>query len=159
DDNMFSSDLFLSRAEVRDIDRRAEANGLPTRVLMENAGRGVAEVVLRLGVRGPILICAGKGNNGGDGLVAGRPLPSCGARVRVLLFAAPADLAGAAAENWRALEAAHIASKIAWPFDETSVREELQQTGLVIDALFGIGLTSPLRPPFDRLVKMMNDNP
>src|SRR6185436_6571842 len=81
--------LFLTRADVRAIDQRAEKAGLPTRVLMENAGRGAAEVAMRLGIRGPVLVCAGKGNNGGDGLVAARHLASCGVSVRVLLFASP----------------------------------------------------------------------
>ncbi len=141
------------------MDRRAEADGLPTRVLMENAGRGAAEVLLRLGVHGPALVCCGKGNNGGDGLVAARHLKSWGVDVRVLLFAAADELSGPAAENWRALMAAGVPAEIAWPFEEMKASAALGQVAWVVDALFGIGLASPLRPPFDRLVTIVNAGP
>ncbi len=149
----------MSRTDVREIDRQAEADGLPTRVLMENAGRGAAEVLLRLGVRGPVLVCCGKGNNGGDGLVAARHLAAWGVDVRVLLFATVDELTGPAMENWHALMAAGVPAQTAWPFDEASVVAGLGQAGWVVDALFGIGLTSPPRPPFDRLVALIDAGP
>src|SRR5437588_674451 len=66
----------LTRAQVRELDRRAiEEYGVPGVVLMENAGRGAAEVLMRLNpVRKPILIYCGPGNNGGDGFVIARHL-------------------------------------------------------------------------------------
>src|SRR5438128_3556540 len=92
--------MYLSRQEVRDFDRRAiEELGVPGVVLMENAGRGAAEVLLALGVRGPVVICSGKGNNGGDGFVIARHLDNRGIPVRVLLFAEPTELSGDAAVN------------------------------------------------------------
>ena len=52
--------MYLSRQEVREFDRRAiEELGVPGVVLMENAGRGAAEVLVRLGCRGPVVICCG----------------------------------------------------------------------------------------------------
>src|SRR5262245_2124453 len=61
---------MLTRQQARDFDRRAmDEFGVPGIVLMENAGRGVAETISRLGLPGPVLICCGKGNNAGDGLV------------------------------------------------------------------------------------------
>ncbi len=63
----------LDRDQVREVDRRAiEDYGLSGLVLMENAGRGVADVLCRLGIAGPVVICCGKGNNGGDGFVTAR---------------------------------------------------------------------------------------
>ena len=83
----------LTRAEVREIDRRAiEEFGVPGVVLMENAGRGAADVLLSLGIGGPVLICCGKGNNGGDGLVLARHLDNWHFSVQVLLFAGPDEL-------------------------------------------------------------------
>src|SRR5439155_1097463 len=96
---------YLTRNEVREIDRRAiEEFGVPGVVLMENAGRGAAEVLLSLGVSGPVVICCGKGNNGGDGFVIARHLDNCGVGVRVLLFARPDELTGDAAVNFRIIE-------------------------------------------------------
>src|SRR5881394_299563 len=93
---------YLTRAEVRELDRRAiEEYGVPGVVLMENAGRGAAEVLLRLGVRGRVVICCGKGNNGGDGFVIARHLDNREVPVQVLLFARPEDLTGDAAINYR----------------------------------------------------------
>ena len=61
----------LSRDEVRNVDRRAIVEfGIPGIILMENAGRGAAELLMRRGIDGPVVICCGKGNNGGDGLEA-----------------------------------------------------------------------------------------
>src|SRR5882762_4083567 len=92
--------MYLSREEVRELDRRAiEGLGVPGVVLMENAGRGAAEVLVGLRCRGPVVICCGKGNNGGDGFVIARHLDNRGVRVRVLLFTDPNTLAGDAAVN------------------------------------------------------------
>jgi len=79
----------LSREEVRSIDARAAGElGLPTLVLMENAGRGAAEWLRgRLGERGRAVIACGPGNNGGDGGVVARYLDAWGFEVRVAWFA------------------------------------------------------------------------
>ena len=59
----------VSREQSRQIDRRAtEQYGIPSLILMENAGRGVADVLGELGIPGPVVVCCGKGNNAGDGL-------------------------------------------------------------------------------------------
>ena len=63
---------ILSRDAVKEIDRRAvDQFRVPGIVLMENAGRQCADVLCRLGIRGPVVICCGSGNNAGDGLVIG----------------------------------------------------------------------------------------
>src|SRR5437773_10778041 len=90
----------LSRDEARALDRRAiDLFGVPGVVLMENAGRGMAELLLALGATGPVVVCCGKGNNGGDGFVIARHLDSARVPVRALLFADPAGLTGDAAIN------------------------------------------------------------
>src|SRR4051794_22974164 len=96
--------MFLSRDAVRELDRRAiEEVGMPGAVLMENAGRGTAELLVSLGIHGPVVVCCGKGNNGGDGFVAARYLDNRQVPVRVLSFCRPEDLAGDAALNYHVL--------------------------------------------------------
>src|SRR5436305_13228030 len=94
----------LSGDEARALDRRAiDLFGVPGVVLMENAGRGMAELLRALGIRGPVVVCCGGGNNGGDGFVIARHLDNAGVRVRVRLFADPEGLKGDAAVNYRVL--------------------------------------------------------
>src|SRR3712207_579261 len=94
--------MFLTHEQTRELDRRAtEEFGVPGVVLMENAGRGMAELLRSLGVRGRVDVCCGRGNNGGDGFVIARHLDNAGVAVRVLLFARPEELTGDAAVNYR----------------------------------------------------------
>jgi NAD(P)H-hydrate epimerase len=148
--------MFLSRDEVRAIDRRAiEEFGVPGVVLMENAGRGATEVLLALGVKGPVTICCGKGNNGGDGFVIARHLDLHRLPVRVLLFAKPEELAGDAAINYRIIEKAELLISVRTG-GEATLREELAGSEWVVDALFGTGLTGPVRTPLDRVIAAIN---
>src|SRR5258708_8524705 len=92
--------MYLTREEVRALDRRAiEEYSVPGVVLMENAGRGAAEVLLSLGVHSRVVICCGKGNNGGDGFVIARHLDNHRVPVQVLLLARPEELSGHAPLN------------------------------------------------------------
>jgi NAD(P)H-hydrate repair Nnr-like enzyme with NAD(P)H-hydrate epimerase domain len=69
----------LTREQVRDVDRHAiDDYGMLGLVLMENAGRNSAELLRSLGIKGPVAICCGKGNNGGDGFVIARHLEIAG---------------------------------------------------------------------------------
>jgi NAD(P)H-hydrate epimerase len=154
------ADLLLTRAQVRELDRRAiEEWGLPGVVLMENAGRGTAELLLALGARGPVVICCGKGNNGGDGFVIARHLDNRGVPVHVLLFADPDELRGDAAVNYRVLARSGVALTAlpARTPPEAEVWEELESADWVVDALFGTGLNSPVRPPLDGVIARIND--
>src|SRR5262249_5368625 len=154
--------MFLTRDQSRELDRRAaDEFGVPSIVLMENAGRGMAELLRSLGARGPVVACCGKGNNGGDGLVIARHLDNAGVPVKVLLFADPAGLAGDAAVNWRIVERAGIPFE-ASPgpgLDEVKLAAELAGAEWVVDALFGSGLQGPVRPPFDRVIAAINAAP
>jgi NAD(P)H-hydrate epimerase len=151
--------MFLTRTEVRAIDRRAiDELGVPGVVLMENAGRGAAEVMLALGIRGPVIICCGKGNNGGDGFVIARHLDNRRIPVRVFLFARPEDLAGDAAINYRILFQSGLAieTHIGNTLDGPALRQELVTAGWVVDALFGTGLTGPIGSPLVEVVSAIN---
>src|SRR5205085_1135599 len=96
---------IVTAAEMREIDRRTvEEFGVPSLTLMENAGSAVAEFCLQQypEAKRICLIC-GKGNNGGDGLVAARKLHEASREVRVLLLANPAEVKGNAAEMLKRL--------------------------------------------------------
>ncbi len=153
---------FLTRSQVRDLDRRAiDEFGIPGVVLMENAGRAAAELLLSLGVHGPVAVCCGKGNNGGDGLVIARHLANHGVAVRVLLFCRPQELSGDAAVNY------HPVAKMGLPLtvyagedpDLTALEGELAAVEWVVDALFGTGLSGPVRSPLDRVTETINRCP
>jgi NAD(P)H-hydrate epimerase len=151
----------ISRDEARELDRRAiEDLGVPSIVLMENAGRGTAELLLRLGIHGRVIVCCGKGNNGGDGLVIARHLNLHGIPVKVLLFGRPEELSTDAAVNYRILERAGFPMQTIPDQDvnETALRHELAGAEWAVDALFGTGLRGAVRPPFDRVIATINDS-
>jgi NAD(P)H-hydrate epimerase len=152
--------MFLTRAQVRDFDRRAITEfGVPALVLMENAGRGAAELLLALGIHGPVAICSGKGNNGGDGLVMARHLHNQGILVAVHLFARPEDLSEETAAHWNIIQKARIPARV-WPQgDDAALAEELAKAEWIVDALFGTGLEGPVRAPLDRVIGAINASP
>jgi len=149
----------LTREEARSLDARAtQVFGVPGIVLMENAGRGMAELLLSLGVQGVVVVACGKGNNGGDGLVIARHLDIAGVSVHVLLFDAPENLTGDAATNYAIVARTRIPRTIlAGPaFDADRLRGILDDADWVVDALFGSGLQGPVRPPYDRVIEAID---
>jgi NAD(P)H-hydrate epimerase len=147
----------LTRVQVREIDRRAiEEFGVPGVVLMENAGRGTAELLLSLGVSRSVAICCGKGNNGGDGFVIARHLDNHDVSVRVLLFAEAEELTGDAAVNFRILQRAGLSPQV--QPNAAELAGELSAAEWVVDALFGTGLQGAVRPPFDYIIDTINAN-
>ena len=87
-------------AQMRAVDTWAiEERGVPSLDLMERAGAGLADVVAQRAPDGRIAVVCGKGNNGGDGLVAARVLRTGGREVEVLLTGVPGELSGDPAEN------------------------------------------------------------
>ena len=148
----------LSREEVRAVDRRAiEEYGMMGLVLMENAGRGAAELLLNLGISGTVMICAGKGNNGGDGFVIARHLERQGVDVRVLLFAQPHELTGDAAANWLILERAETSRIVLGRAPAISdIEHSLTQADWVVDALLGTGTVGEIREPYRTAITAIN---
>ena len=151
--------MILSREQVRAIDRRAiDEFGIPGVVLMENAGRGAAEVLVSLGINGAVVLCCGKGNNGGDGFVIARHLDNRGVPGRVLLFARPEGLTGDAALNHGILRKSGVPIDVrAGPtVDAAALRRDLTAAEWVVDALFGTGLAGAVRAPFDQVIAAIN---
>ena len=153
--------LVFTREQSRRIDKIAvEEYGFSSLVLMENAGRGTADVLCRLGVAGPVVICCGKGNNAGDGFVVARHLDLRGHKVRVLLWANPEELTGAAAVNFHILKKTDVPIELfGLELDEPqSARLEnlLTDAAWIVDALLGTGATGEPRPPLDRVIDRLN---
>lgn len=152
---------YLTREQVRAFDNHAiEQLGIPAVVLMENAGRGAAHVLRSLGIHGPVVIACGKGNNGGDGLVIARHLANAQCDVSVVLFAQPNDLSPDAAIQWNIVQNMRLAAQIvSKPLDEMILAAAFAKADWIVDALFGTGLTGPVRAPFDRVIASINDSP
>jgi NAD(P)H-hydrate epimerase len=151
--------MFLSRDQARALDRRAiDGLGMPGVVLMENAGRNIAELLRARGARGPVVVCCGPGNNGGDGFVVARHLDNAAISVRVLLFSPAEKLGGDALTNYRVLTAGGVPVETLTNPDEATLRGQLAGAEWIVDALFGSGQRGPLREPFDRVVRAMNDS-
>jgi hydroxyethylthiazole kinase-like uncharacterized protein yjeF len=116
--------------------------GIPSAVLMENAGRStyrlMKERYLKEGTR--ILIICGRGNNGGDGFVVGRYAKRDGFAVKVILLGGTSDLKGDAALNmglYRSIGGEILEGGL----DPATVRREVGHAGLIVDAIFGTGLS------------------
>jgi NAD(P)H-hydrate epimerase len=135
----------LSRAEVRSIDRTAaEDLGLPTLVLMENAGRGAAERLrARLAPGDRVAIACGPGNNGGDGAVVARHLDSWSYGVHVVWFVSPEHLRGDAATQYSILSKSGI-DQISVTDPSADLDALWRDAAWVVDALLGTGLTRPV---------------
>lgn len=130
----------VSPAEMRRIDRTAIAErGIPGKLLMERAGEAVAAAVrARAGVARVVLL-AGRGNNGGDALVAARELLAGGIPSLVILFASRDRLQGDAAASLAELAAAGGEVREAGPGDAGLIRESLAQADLAVDGIYGTG--------------------
>jgi NAD(P)H-hydrate epimerase len=134
-----------------------EEYGISGLVLMENAGRGVADTLCRLGIAGPVVIACGRGNNAGDGFVIARHLDLRGHRVRVLLWADPDQLSGDAAANFRILQKTDVAIEHFGPApDDARLREQLAGAAWIVDALLGTGARGEPRPPLDTVIDRLN---
>ncbi len=129
----------LSPSAMQEADRRTIEAGTPSSVLMERAGHAVAVSVARLlgGAYGRrVLVLAGKGNNGGDGLVVARKLHRMGALVRIALARPPRDLSGDPLAMYEQLVPLKV--PVGMP-DAALVGEVARSSDVVVDAVFGTG--------------------
>jgi NAD(P)H-hydrate epimerase len=137
-------------------DLRAQAMGVPGQRLMEHAGAAVAAAAKALAEatgrwgKGPVLVFAGPGNNGGDGFVAARRLARAGADVAVALVStAPRPSTPDAARNWDRLDNDPRVSRIlAGNLRELVILgQNIEKASVVVDALLGTGVHGTLRDP------------
>jgi len=139
---------YVTRAEMQEIDRLAvEKHGISVDVLMENAGRAVADAVEERASKAcPVVAVCGRGNNGGDGFVAARLLSERGFEVEVMALQNSYDESTATGRNW------------------ARVRDELDFVGrfktrpmaVILDGIFGTGLSRPVAGREKALIEEMN---
>jgi NAD(P)H-hydrate epimerase len=150
--------LALTREQSRRVDQLAQQEfGFCGLVLMENAGRGVADVLCRLGIAGPVVVCCGKGNNAGDGFVIARHLDLRGHTVRVLLWAQPEELTGDAAANFGILTKSDVHIEVfGGVHDPARLEKLLEGAAWIVDSLLGTGARGEPRPPLDAVIDQTN---
>lgn len=145
--------------EMASLERRAqETAGVTVAALMERAGARTADVARQLlegrgGRR--VVVLAGKGNNGGDGLVAARHLAE-DARVTVILAGPAADLGGGPAAHLPSVRERHVPVSEAPDLSPSDLAAALRDCDLIIDALFGTGFRGPARGVSAALIEAAN---
>ena len=150
---------YLSAEESRNVDWVAKSQGhIMGIVLMENAGRGIAEILLAENPKGKVVICCGRGNNGGDGFVIARHLNAAGIDVQVLLFANPKELMGDACMNHAIIAQSDIPMKVLISPSAEDLKSIFKDAVWVVDALVGTGQKGILRSPFDIVVRQINES-
>jgi NAD(P)H-hydrate epimerase len=148
--------LTISRQQARELDRRAvDDYGMTGAMLMENAGRGVADRLCALAIGGRVVLCCGRGNNGGDGFVVARHLDLRGFEVLVVVFDDPARFTGDAALNYNIVRAAGISIE---RLDPTQLDARLAGAAWIVDALLGTGAMGEPRPPYDAAIDRINSS-
>jgi hydroxyethylthiazole kinase-like uncharacterized protein yjeF len=147
--------------EMQELDRKAiETYRIPGMILMENAGRGAAEVISHTFPdihKKKIAIISGKGNNGGDGFVIARYLLNQGVSVRVYLLADPKGLRGDAETNFNIFQRMK-GEVISVPSskDYVRVKKDLEKFDILVDGIFGTGLDAEVRGYYREVIDHLN---
>ncbi|HEX7447441.1 MAG TPA: NAD(P)H-hydrate epimerase [Pirellulales bacterium] len=150
----------LNRRQTREVDRlAANEYGMSSLVLMENAGRGVADKLAELGVRGPVAVCCGKGNNAGDGFVLARHLDLRSIAVEVCVWAEADDLSEDAGSNFGILQKSGIPLEVFGKrHDAARLAECIARAEWIVDALLGTGAQGEPRAPLDAVIAQLNES-
>lgn len=152
---------LCTAAEMMETDRQAiQERGIPGVVLMENAGRACCrEMIASFGhlFPGPLLVVAGKGNNGGDGYVIARILSDAGWQVKTVVLGNAEDIGG------DALVMLQIMQQLKLPVSFVTKSKELLSVfaddapALIVDAVFGTGLNSDVRGLQAEAIQLINE--
>ena len=155
----------ISSKDMRIADENASFLGLSRLLLMENAGRAVAEELSRRlnGLKGrKVVVVAGLGNNGGDGMVAARHMASMGAEVCVILLGREEDIRTEEARaNWAVLKNMFLTVRLRTartPEELRSAWSELgaEEVDAIVDAIFGTGIRGRIRSPYSDAIELIN---
>ncbi len=139
---------LLTTPEMQEADRLTIAAGTDGFTLMQRAGRAVADAAAAMSESGPIVVVAGRGNNGGDGFIAAADLAARGREVSVILLCKRDSLKGdaaRAAQEWKGNVL-------------PCVPQSLGDPALMIDALFGAGLDRPIKGDASTIIQAINDS-
>lgn len=152
---------ILTAGQMAEVDRlTSKIYGVPSILLMECAGRSVAEELAREQprlARERVLVFCGRGNNGGDGLVAARHLLSRGGLPEVIMLCDPAQLKGDARSNWEMARSVGLPVQIAASTSERrALLKRLPAPAAVVDAIFGSGLSRPVGEDLKAVVAWIN---
>jgi ADP-dependent NAD(P)H-hydrate dehydratase / NAD(P)H-hydrate epimerase len=152
---------ILTAMQMAEVDRlTTELYLMPSILLMENAGRSFADELEKaypgLQSKNVVILC-GRGNNGGDGFVAARYLSLRGVKPSILFFSDPAKLRGDALTNYEIAQAMGIPIRILSTLDEAkSYLRKAPAPDVVVDALFGTGLSKPIGADFRPMIDWIN---
>ena len=157
-------ELVLSRDQVREVDRRAiDYYGIPGIVLMENASRGLAQFARQelAGSSSPrVAIVTGTGNNAGDGFAVARHLHNAQCSPIVLIAGPEPRIAGDARINLQIIKRMGLCLKLLTQDQRglDQLGDELQRADLVIDAIFGTGLSGQVRGFYKDVIEQINSS-
>jgi NAD(P)H-hydrate epimerase len=154
----------ITPEEMAIADENSEYLGVPRLILMENAGRAIADVVkekLKKNQKNKVVIMAGTGNNGGDGLVCARHLAGQSDVLVILLGKAGEIKTEEARKNWQIIERMIFNIRYAQAPDVQSLldlKSEIEDADIIVDAIFGTGIKGKIREPFSSAIDMMNSS-
>ncbi|MFW9924067.1 MAG: NAD(P)H-hydrate dehydratase [Candidatus Thorarchaeota archaeon] len=155
--------MVITSKEVRIIDSNCSELGIAVLQLMENAGSAAAKIILeKYPAAENIVICCGKGNNGGDGFVTARHLTSLGRKVTVILIGNKNEIGSPEARaNFNILSEMQFSIRLLVIDDSSNIIELkgiLQKADLIVDALLGVGITKEPYEPIKSAIKVINNS-
>lgn len=153
---------ILTAKQMGEVDRlTTERYGIPSLLLMENAGRSVADELQKAFQnisKKQVLVFCGTGNNGGDGLVAARHLAARGCTPEVWICGDPLRFKGDALENWKMAQTLNLHIRILPDPDErAALLKRTPYPDVIVDGLFGTGLSKPIGPEFRPAIEWINE--
>lgn len=143
----------VTAEEMRFIDNKTITRyGISGAVLMKRAGSAVARKIKEIFEPGKVAVISGAGNNGGDGIVSARHLHKWGWDVKVFMLArSEKDLSADCLNQYKIAKKDNV--KIEF---RTNIKEKDIDGAIVVDAVFGTGLSKEVRPPFDKIISLLN---
>ena len=152
---------YITAQEMQELDRRAiKEFGIPAIILMENAGQKASEVALDMlpdKKKQRVVCICGKGNNGGDGFVCCRHLINNNIDTDIFLIGNPSELKGNAKINYKILNNLGKTIRILKNRNDlVSLKSKLKKAHLIIDAIFGIGLSGRVKEPYRSIINLIN---
>lgn len=153
----------ITPEEMSLIEENSEYLGVSKLLLMENAGKTIADLVkekLASTSNKKVIVLAGLGNNGGDGFVCARHLAAYGIKVAVILLGNSKEIKTVdAASNWKVLESMKYSLEC-FPVDSASslefVKKKIEDAGVIVDAIFGTGIKGKIRAPWSSAIDLIN---